>query len=235
MPQSFNGPLSKPMWSRLKKATSTALIAVSFGFGIVPTAGAVMVLTFEGLQSQEPIGNFYNGGLGGLGSGPGPNYGITFSANSLALLETHPEAHFTNEPSPLTVAFFLQGTADTMNVPGGFDTGFSFYYSNTAFDGSVSVFDGLNGTGSVLATLDLPALGACGGENTYCIWEPVGVSFSGLAKSVNFAGSANFIGFDNITLGAATPAVPIPASAVLFATGLVGMAGAAWRRFASRR
>lgn len=217
---------------RLKKAACAAVIAMIFGFVTVPMASAVAVLSFEGLQNLESIGNFYNGGLGGFGSGPGPNYGITFSANSITVLESHPLANFTNEPSPSTVAFFLNGTADTMNVPAGFDTGFSFWYSNTTSDGSVTVFDGLNGTGNILATLQLPGLGACAGADAFCTWEPVGVGFAGIAKSVDFAGSANLIGFDNITLGAVSP-VPIPASAVLFAMGLAGMAWLAWRQHAS--
>ncbi|HTQ79133.1 MAG TPA: hypothetical protein VMM92_03995, partial [Thermoanaerobaculia bacterium] len=34
---------------------------------------------------------------------------------------------------------------------------------------------------------------------------PIGVSFSGVARSVDFGGTANQIGFDNITFGSQTP------------------------------
>ena len=196
------------MFSR-RAASVVGVLAI---LALVRFSAAATVLDFEGLQNLEPIDNFYNGGLGGFGSGPGPNYGITFSNNSLALIDqgSGGTGVQSNEPSPPTVAFFLSGSAATMNVPAGFDTGFSFYYS--AFvNGSVTVFDGLNGTGNVLATLNLPANGA---PNTF---TPVGVSFAGTAMSVDFSGSANLVAFDNITLGASVPvapsAVPVPQAA----------------------
>jgi hypothetical protein len=34
----------------------------------------VVTLTFNGLQDQEEVLNYYDGGLGGNGSGPGPTY-----------------------------------------------------------------------------------------------------------------------------------------------------------------
>ena len=143
-----------------------------------------------------------------MGSGPGPNYGITFGLDSLAIINTGGggTGNFSNSPSGDTVAFFLSGPGDVMDVAGGFTTGFSFYYA-AAFAGSVTVYSGLDGTGSVLATLPLPTT-----PNPYSEWLPIGVTFGGTAESVVFSGSANYIGFDNITLGSSTPgnAVPLP-------------------------
>src|SRR5581483_5833459 len=51
---------------------------------IAAQSHAAIVLDFQGLQNNEPIDNFYDGGLGGFGSGPGPNDGISFTSNSLA-------------------------------------------------------------------------------------------------------------------------------------------------------
>jgi len=48
--------------------------------GFASTANSKTALTFAGPQDQEPILNYYNGGLRGSGSGPSPNYGITFWA-----------------------------------------------------------------------------------------------------------------------------------------------------------
>src|SRR5690242_20191664 len=88
---------------------------------------AVVVLDFEGLQNLEAVNNFYNGGTGGNGSGPGTNYGIEFSTNSLAIIDADAggSGNFGHEPSPDTILFFLSGGAATMNVAAGFDTGFS--------------------------------------------------------------------------------------------------------------
>jgi hypothetical protein len=164
------------------------------------------VLTFEGLQNQEPIDNYYNGGLGGLGSGPGPNYGITFTSDSLAIIANSAggTGNFEDNPSGNTIAFFLSGVGDTMNAASGFNTGFSFYYS--ALDaGSVTVWSGLNGTGTELANIALNPTGNNGPSGAqYNVWDAIGVNFSGTAESAIFSGSANFIGFDDITLGSAT-------------------------------
>ena len=194
--------------------------------------GGVITLTFEGLQNLEPIDNYYNGGLGGFGSGPGPNFGITFTSDSLAIISgaNGGTGNFSGSPTMPTVAFFLTGAGDTMNVAAGFMTGFSFYYSAINHVGFVSVYDGLGGTGNLLATLNLPITPSGGSPEctygAYCPWVPVGVAFSGTAQSVVFGGSANYIGFDNITLGASipTPGVPEPSTLALLAGGLGALA-----------
>jgi hypothetical protein len=191
---------------------------------------SVIVLTFEGLKNREPIGQYYNGGFGGSGSGPGPNYGIEFGSSALALIDSDAggSGNFANEPSPSTVAFFLSGPGVVMNVPLGFTTGFSFFYTSVSLAGTVTVWDGLNGTGNLLASLNLPALGSgCGGDpnGAFNCWSAMGVAFSGVAKSVNFGGSAARIAFDNITLGSKDPGgeIPEPGSMGLLASGLVAV------------
>ena len=60
----------------------------------------------------------------------------------------------------------------------------------------------------MLARLDLPPLGSAGSGDpgdTFDTWPPTGVSFSGTARSVAFAGTADQIGFDNITQGSSIP------------------------------
>ncbi|MEZ0274215.1 MAG: autotransporter outer membrane beta-barrel domain-containing protein [Roseimicrobium sp.] len=165
------------------------------------------VLTFEGGGNATPVGNLYNGGAGG-------NLGITFSPNALTAIDFDAggTAQFANEPSPSTVLSFLAGPAATMNVAAGFTTGFSFYYSTT-LAASVSVYDafgGAGGGGNILATLALAVTGPGPGDptgGTYGTWVPIGVNFAGTAFSVDFGGTANFVGFDDITLFSATPGV----------------------------
>lgn len=197
------------------------------------TFASPIVLTFEGLKDDEPVLNYYDGGFGGFGSGPGPNYGITFGANSLALIDSDAggTGNFGGEPSPSTVVFFLSGPGVVMNVPAGFTTGFSFFYSAPYSTGVVEIYDGLDVTGNLLASFRLPltpANGAPDPTGQYSPFVPFGVSFSGVAKSVNFSGVANRIGFDNITLGSQTPGgvIPEPTTIVLFAGGLGAVLGA---------
>jgi len=136
-----------------------------------------------------------------------------------------------------TALYFLSGPGDIMNVSAGFTTGFSFYYSAPFYTGSVTIYSGPNGTGTVLASMTLPATPdgttsgpPCSGAYDYCPWIPTGVTFSGTAYSVDFSGTANYIAFDNVTLGSSTPA-PEPGTLVMFGSGALGLAGLLRRKF----
>lgn len=193
---------------------------------------ADVVLTFEGLGNQEPVMQFYNGGTGGNGSGPGANYGIYFSDNSLAIIDSDAggSGNFGGEPSPDTILFFLGGSAATMNVPAGFTTGFSFFYSSPFNTGQITVYDGLDGTGNVLATLNLPTTpesGAPDPTGVYSPFVPIGVSFSGTARSVDFGGVIDQIGFDDITLGSSVPGTGPGATLETFPVPLLSRGGLA--------
>jgi hypothetical protein len=227
----------------MKIARMMMPLAVLLGSSLVASAGTV-TLNMQGLQDNESINNYFNGGLGGNGSGPGPSDGIVFSSNSLALISTLQGGggNFQSNPSGGPIAYFVSGGADTMDVAAGFTTGFSFYYSS-AEAGSVDVYSGLDGTGTLLASVPLVAQFSTGcitgATTTFCTWSPVGVTFSGTAESVNFGGVANEVGFDSITLGASDPGTsgqsgvtPEPSSLVLFGSGLLGLVGAVRRKFA---
>jgi hypothetical protein len=136
-----------------------------------------------------------------------------------------------------TTAYFLTGPGDVMDVPAGFNVGFSFYYSAIEFPGAVTVWSGLDGTGSLLGSINLPVTPSGGSAECtygqYCPWFPTGVAFSGTAESVIFTGTANYIGFDNITLGASIPqGTPEPASLALLGAGLAGLGFARRRKVA---
>jgi hypothetical protein len=211
------------------------VVALSGTWSTIPVQAAGISLNFEGLKNFEPVQNFYNGGLGGFGSGPGTNVGASFSSNALAVIDRDAggDGNFGGEPSPSTVLFFLTGSAATLNYSAGFTTGFSFYYSAIELPGVIKVYDDLNATGNLLATLNLPLTplnGAPDPTGQFSPFLPIGVAFSGIAKSIDFGGTANRIAFDNITSGSDKPVgtVPEPASVLLLASGLAGLA--AWRR-----
>lgn len=168
------------------------------------------VLTFEGLEHFEPIEDYYAGGVGGEGSGPGPDYGITFSDNALAIIseEAGGTGNFANNPSGDITMSFVAGDAATLNVPSGFEVGFSFFYSAAFVSGEVIVYDGVDATGNVLATLQLPVTPPTGATpHDFDNWQPIGVEFEGVARSVDFGGATDGIGFDNITVGRDDPDV----------------------------
>ncbi len=226
------------MKSFLIKTLAASAAALAFG-----GAQAAIVLDFENIApypngSNVLVQNYYNGGTASNGNS-GTNYGIAFSANSLAIC-LNSQSQFCSNTSRGGIApgsefgglFFLTGNESIMNVAAGFDTGFSFNYVSLNQRGSVSVFDGLNGTGNLLASLTLdPNAGNCPGYSAgFCPFSGVGVGFAGTAKSVSFAGVANQIVFDDITFGSIIPGgggeVPEPASLGLFGLALLGAAAA---------
>ena len=200
-----------------------ALVVASTLALAAPAFSAIVVLDFEGVGDFNPVGDFYNGG-------GGTNYGVSFSGDTLALVDADAggSGNFANEPTADTVMFFIDSNNAILNYGAGFTTGFSFFYSSSTA-ATVTVYDGENGTGNVLGTLALAAQGfsSCSGDPSgdFCNWTAVGVAFAGTAKSIDFGGTANQTGFDNITFGSDRPVVPEPSTYALMLAGLgsVGM------------
>lgn len=197
-----------------------ALIAASALAATAVSQASTIVLDFEGLQDNEPIQNFYNGGLGGFGSGPGPDYDLVWGSSALALVDADAggSGNFGGEPSPDTIMYFLTASA-VLDVPNGFTTGFSLFYTAVNNPGVITVWDGPNATGNILATLNLPLTpnnGAPDPSGSFSPLIPIGVAFAGTAYSIDFGGTGNQIGYDNITFGSETPdgAVPEPSTVI---------------------
>jgi len=193
-----------------------------------PAIAAPIVLTFEGIADNSPVGSFYAA------------QGIDFSPATLALIDADAggSGNFANEPSANTIMFFLDANNAILNYADGFETGFSFFYTSSTA-ATVNVYDGLGGTGNLLGTLNLTAQHTdnCAGDptGTFCNWTAVGVAFAGVARSIDFGGTANQTGFDNITFGSATPgnAIPEPTTWALMVGGF-GLVGGAIRRRVTR-
>ena len=232
--------------NRALLCSAVALAAASFA---TPAMADVVVLDFEGINSSYPSTNYanileyYNGGLSSQGT-TGTDHNVSFSDNALAICLNTLSGSCSNtsrgglgDPgSQQGGLFFLSGEETFLNVLDGFTTGFSFNYVSLSFSGSVNVYDGLNGTGAVLATLLLdPNAGSCPGYSAgFCPFSPIGVTFSGTALSIGFGGVANQIVFDDVTFGSEIPgggdnAVPEPATWAMMLMGF-GVVGSAMRR-----
>jgi hypothetical protein len=208
-----------------------AALALASASGLV--CATPIVLTFEGLQNNEAVNDFYNGGTGSAGCA-GTNYGVNFS-NSLALIDSDAggTGNFANEPSASTILFFTAGSA-VLNCSAGFTGGFSFFYTTMANAGSVDIYSEVNKGGTKLGSITIAALGSnCVGDPTgsFCNWAAGGSTFSGVAKSIDFGGAANFVGYDNITFGSSAPtpglgpgtSVPEPGSLAVVAAAMLAL------------
>lgn len=213
------------------KLIKSSLAAAGLVVLMAPAIAAPIVLDFEGIADETAVGDFYNGGAG-------TNYGVHFSQATLALVDSDAggTGNFANEPSPSTIMFFLDANNAILTFAAGFDTGFSFFYTSSTA-APVTVWSGLNGDGTLLGTINLTAQynQNCTGDPTgqYCHWDAIGVAFSGVAHSINFGGTANQTGYDNITFGSATPivaGVPEPSTYALMALGMAGIGFVARRR-----
>jgi hypothetical protein len=133
--------------------------------------------------------------------------------------------------------FFVTGTDTYMNVAAGFDTGLSFFYSAARLSATVGVFDGLSGTGNLLAALTLPQTGTACDLQVYfagfCPFQSIDLPFNGIAKSVLFSAPPTQIVIDDVIFGSEIPdppSAPEPSTLSLIALGVAGVAAKAFRR-----
>ena len=170
-------------------------------------------LNFNNLQIGEEVLGYYDGGFGSLGTGPGPSRGITFTADFVTVAQGVFGPPFQGEE--------LTSTSGTMDVVPGFSGTFSFYYTNSGPDGTVNLYSGLDGGGSLVGTIALPRS---------AIFAPGGIFGALLFESAIFTGTPGALVFDNVTFGAFV--VPEPSSMSLLLIGLLAVGWGGRKRIA---
>ncbi len=168
------------------------------------------------------VNDYYNGGTAADGTS-GANVGVSFT-NVSGLSNDASFTYYWNAPSPVGTAYahtFLQTDKAFMNVAAGVDNVLYFFYTSpSTVLNAVQAYSGLNGTGSLLGTIDLPA----NNSGVSDVWTPVTLTFQGTALSFDFTNAANVVGLDNIS------AVPEPSALLMLLLGGVGLLRVGSRR-----
>jgi hypothetical protein len=181
-----------------------------------------VTLDFQGAGDYNFIQEYYNGGTNDAGAS-GTNYGVSFGLDALVVTNDAFFTYYANAPTPSVLA--AVGADSALNVAAGFSGAVSFHYSATE-NTTVTVFSGLNGTGTALGTFLLSANdSACSADIAYCSWDLASLNLASVAHSIQFGSSAGVAGFDNITIAA----VPVPAAGWMMLSALGGL-GAVVRR-----
>ncbi|MGB7273146.1 MAG: Calx-beta domain-containing protein [Geitlerinemataceae cyanobacterium] len=157
------------------------------------------LLDFEGVGNLNEVDDFYS------------DRGIRFSGNALGIIGVCPivesgsddelGGNFSHQPSGVTALTYAEGDEIVLEAIEGFDAQLSFSYASPFREHSISIYDGLDGTGNLLASATLSPTPAGEFPNAYSEFAFVTIPFSGIARSVTFGDFANKIVIDDILLG----------------------------------
>ena len=208
----------------MKQLLSTIALAVAVAAPLSASAGSITI-DFDRVWNggNGDIGEYYNGGKASSSQDPatGPKLGISF-VNVSGYNNDPLSGGYTGAPSPLGVAY-AEGTASNnqafagqsfINITSGAVSGFSFYYSSMVdVLGAVRAYSGLNGTGTLLGTLNLLQNDFNGVYDTFSLAT---LAYGGGARSFDLSALANG---DNVALFDNVRVVPEPGALALLAIG----------------
>jgi hypothetical protein len=207
------------------------LLAALALLSAAPAFAASYVVDFEkNWDYSTAVNSYYNVNGTASDGTTGPLLGVSFT-NVFGLSNDAPGFPFyLNAPSMLGTAYVDASLAPAyMNVASGVLNTMSFFYSSpSAQPGAVKAYSDVNGTGTLLGTLDLSTIdpgGFATESGNYGQWTLATFNYSGLARSFDLSG-LSVAGIDNI---AYATTIPVPAALPLLVTGL-GLIGVAARR-----
>jgi hypothetical protein len=180
----------------------SAVLALSLGQA---RAGLISV-TFDEPQlvDNDPLLTFYDGGTTYRGISGGPNLGISFSLNARERTMTSALTGTFTPPGIMQLysdtAREGEGISAVMDVAGGFISSATFFYAAIDADGKMTVYSGLDGTGTALTVLTLPVTSPLTGPGVFVADD---VAFSGIAHSIVFDGGNKQLAIDDIKLTSA--------------------------------
>ncbi|MCT7954104.1 Calx-beta domain-containing protein [Laspinema palackyanum] len=166
---------------------------------VIPRSDLPALLNFEGVRNLDPVSGFYG------------DRGISFSTNALGIMSNDaldalgiPDefgGNFAPPPSGTTALTYGENSAIVMNVEGGFDNQLSFFYASPFANHTVTLYDGLNASGNILASIPLSTTAAGSLPHVYAEFDQAIVPFTGVARSVSFGSVSNKLILDDILLG----------------------------------
>lgn len=225
------------------------MAAAVAALALAAPAAAVTVIGFERIDAAYPsasyaqILGFYGGGLSSQGTS-GPNYGMVFSANAVAVCLNPVAGNCSNASGGGAVPTSARGAlglaangSATLDFATPYTGAIGFRYQVTPASAAViQAWSGPGATGSLLASLTLfnTAPGCPAYNAVICPFGPGGLGFLTGVQSLRFAGQASGFVIDDLTFGAGNdplppPAVPEPAAWALLMTGF-GLTGLMLRR-----
>lgn len=175
---------------KLSTLAALALLSAAPAF-----AGPAFRVDFEKTwdYTNGGVDGYYNGGTAADGTS-GTNLGVGFVGVS-GLSNDVNFTYYSNAPSPQGVAY-VYDTSAFINVAGGVDGLLKFSYASTgAVRDAVKAYSGLNGTGALLASLNLPANNGASLD----VWTAQTFYFGGKALSFDVGAGANVVAFDNVS------------------------------------
>jgi len=184
---------------RLLPAAAFALVVVT-----APLASAQNVLIdFENNWSYGTDVNGYYAGGTASDSTSGPNRGVSFVnftglSNDASSRTTATRRRRSASPTPMPRR---AATTPFINMTTAAAGALTFSYSSpVGIAGAVRAFSGPNGTGNLLASIDLNGNAPTG---DYATWTQATLQFAVLARSFDFVPGTNDAAFDNVAITAA--------------------------------